>query len=149
MHLPTVSLGRRYLDKEGGWELAEYGSAGNLYLTNKLLQLLRSRADELLLNLLLSSRGMLQMNFSIYTRCLPIKQYLHVVCFSTPVRNICLGFFPPILGVLFNSCTVQEDQQGLCTMTCRFLDHCWPLSYKEFLGRNVAKLHNLPFSELC
>lgn len=74
------------------------------------------------------------MNFEIYACCLPKK-----------IMECSLGVS---LGVLFNSCPVLEDQPGLHTMACSFLEHFWPLNHKEFFGRNFAK-PNLPLAELC
>lgn len=126
VHLLTVSLGSKCLNKEGGWEVGWIWVSW--YLTNKLLQVPKSSCRWASLEQATSSRGMLPMNFGVYACCLPIEKLVFAYSvLSLTARNICLVFFFPIWGVLFNSCTVQEDQQGLCTMASCFLDHWWPL----------------------
>lgn len=83
VHLLTVSLDSKCLNKEGGWEVGWIWVSW--YLTNKLLQVPKSSCRWASLEQAISSRGMLPMNFGIYACCLPIEKL--VFAYSVLLTN--------------------------------------------------------------
>lgn len=125
VHLLTLPLPRRCLDREHGWEVGWIWVSW--CLTNKLLQLLKSSCRWASLEQAISSRGMLPVNFGIYASCLPFEKsvFAYNVLLSTSEEYL-LCFLFSQFWVSVKSCAVRTISNGLWS-----LELPWPLLASE------------------